>query len=336
MSFANPQIFFLLLIPFVIFAFLILTNKDGIERVFSKEVLERIKVENSGLSNRTRNILFFIAIFLMIVALSHPYITKSKKKIDLKGLDIVLAIDLSASMRGNDRYPNRIEFAVNKVKEMLQQMPEDEFMLLTFSDGVYLVSPLTDDKDTLSSVLDGIGKNSILNSSNFTALAKVLKRKLKGKDEKIAIIVSDGASKDDLEEFKKIIDEEKITLYAILVGTKSGATLSDKNGKAILDKRGKLVISRVNEYLGKIAKDSGGDYIVADYGASDIKELVRKIEDKFNGKLSGKSIEVEDRVELFYYPLILALLFLFAAFISIPPLENIEFKFNYKRVRDDS
>lgn len=327
MSFANPDIFFLLLIPFIIFAFLVLTNKEGIERVFSKETLERIKVENSGLSSRARNVLFFIAIFFMIVAMSHPYISKSKKKIDLKGLEVVLALDLSASMRGNDRYPNRLEFGVSKIKEMLKEMPEDEFMLLTFSSGVYLVSPLTDDKDTLTSVLDGIGKDSILDYSNFTALAKVLKSKLKNKEEKIAVVVSDGASKDELKEFEKTIKDEGITLYAILVGTKNGATLSTKDGKAILDSNDKLVISRVNEYLGKIAKDSGGDYIIADYGSSDIKDLVSKIESKFNGKLSGKTIDVEDRLELFYYPLIVALLFLFASFISIPNLDNIEFTF---------
>ena len=324
MSFANPHIFFLLLIPFAIFAFLVLTNKEGVERVFSKEVLDRIRVDNGALDNRLRNLVFFIAIFFMIVAMSHPYIEKSKKEVELKGLEIIAAIDLSASMRANDRYPNRLEFGIEKLKQMLKLMPQDEFMLLTFSKDVYLVSPLTDDKDTLQTVLEGIGKDTTLIYSNFSALAQVLKDKLKGKSEKIAVVVSDGASKEDLKEFEKIIKQEGITLYAILVGTKSGATLSDINGKAILDKNEKLVVSRVNEYLGKIAKNSGGDYIIADYGDADIKELVSKIENKFNGKLSGKKIEIEDRVELFYYPLFIALLFLFAAFISIP--EKIELK----------
>ena len=325
MSFMHPYLFFLLIIPFIAFVYLVLTNKDGIERVFSKDVLERIKVEGGGLGNRARNILFFLSIFMMIVAISHPYILKGDKNIKLEGLNIALALDISNSMRSKDRYPNRLEFAKLKIKSLLDELPEDEITLYTFNDSVYMISPSSSDKETLKSVVDGVLKEYIFGPTNYTTLALALKERLSKEHDKIAIVVSDGGSKDELNEFAKIIKENNIKLYAILTATKDGAPILDSHDKAIL-KNDKIVMSKLDETLGKIAKESGGDYIVANYKDSDVKELANSIRDSFIRKNSGKTIHIIDRVELFYYPLIFAFFFLIAAFSSFPKDSLFEFK----------
>jgi len=329
MSFANPYIFLVLIIPFFLFAWLVLTNKDGVERVFSKKVLDRIRVNSEGLSSRGRNALFLASVFFMIVAMSHPYLNYGKEKVKLGSLEIAMALDISGSMRAKDRYPNRLEFAKVKIKELLKEMPEDEFMLFTFSTNVYLVSPMTSDKDTLNSVVDGITSDYILDSSNFTTLAQALKETLKDKKDKIAIIVSDGADSRDLTNFKEIIRKEKITVYAILVGTKEGSPVLDKKLKTVLNKNDQIIITKVNEELGKIAKKSGGDYIVAEYDDNDIKALTDKIESKFQSTNSGKVIEITDKTELFYYPLFLSAFLLLLSLISTPTAES--FKFNFRK-----
>ncbi len=321
MSFANPYMFFILIIPFTIFVLLVLTNKEGIERVFSPKVLERIKVEGSGLSNRVRNSILFLAIFFMIIAMSEPYIDKGETRVKLSGLEIVVALDISASMRVKDRYPNRLQFAKKKIKSLLKDLPKDEVMLLTFADRVFLLSPFTSDKETLDSVLDGVSDNYILNYTNFKGLAKALKHIFKNKKQKIAVIVSDGGNKDELKYLEKVIKEEGIKLYAILIGTDEGGTLIDDKGKAIL-KNDEVVVSKVNRYLGEIAKRSGGAYIVADYN-DDIASLAKKIKIDNNGIRSGKSIEIPQKVELFYYPLVLSVILLLLSFISTPKPEDM-------------
>jgi len=331
MSFEHPYLFFLLIIPFAIFAFLVLTNKEGIERVFSKKVLERIKVEGDGLGNRARNALFFIAIFFMIVAMSEPCVKQGDKKITLSGLQIALALDISGSMRSKDRYPNRLEFAKVKIKELLKELPQDEMMLFTFSDGVYLVSPMSSDKDTLESVVDGITSDFLGGSSNFTALANIAGPIFKDKKQKLAIIVSDGGDADELKRFEEIIKKYNIRLYAILIGTKEGANVLDKDGKPVI-KDDRIARTRVNEYLGKIAKESGGDYIIADYGSEDIKSLVKKIESQNRAYKNGTVVKVKQKKELFYYPLLLALAFLLSALISIPSRE--QFLHGIKRIKN--
>ncbi len=317
MSFENLALLLLLLVPFVIFAFLVLTNKDGIERVFPKKTLQRIKVEGSGFSIRARNILFFISIFLMIIAIGHPYILKGQKEIELNGLETIIALDISASMRTKDRYPNRLEFAKTKTKELLSNLVDDEVMILTFSKDVYLVSPMTKDEDTLKQVVNGINSDYLQGATNFRLLANVVKEKLKNRAQKILIVVSDGGEKEDLIEFENIIKKEGIKLYAILIGTKEGSPLLDEKGKAVL-KNGRIVLSKLNEELGKIAKSSGGDYIIADYGKDDIDLISKKIDSNI-GYLKGKKVlKIQNKVELFYYPLILSIIILIIAFSSLP------------------
>ena len=325
MSFMHPYLFFMLIIPFIAFVYLVLTNKDGVERVFSKKVLERIKVEGGGLSNRARNILFFLSIFMMIIAISHPYILKGDKDIKLEGLNVAIALDISNSMRSKDLYPNRLEFAKLKIKSFLNALPEDEITLYTFSDSVYLVSPSSSDKETLNQVVEGIISEHISGATDFTALAKALKNRLSKQKDKIVVVVSDGGSSDELDEFREIVKQNNIIVYAILTATKEGAPILDNHGKAIL-KNDRVIINRLDETLGKIAKESGGDYIVANYKDNDVKSLANKIRNSFIKRDSGKTIHIIDRVELFYYPLIFALLFLIAAFSSFPNKNIIEFK----------
>jgi len=130
--------------------------------------------------------------------------------------------------------------------------------------------------------------------------------------------------------FKQILKREGITLYAILVGSKGGSPLLDKNGKIVI-KNGKVVTTTVDEYLGKVAQDTGGDYIVANYGIDDVKELVNKIKQRHKEVFySKKDLKVVDKVELFYYPLILSIILLFFAMVSIPDsFENIKIDFSF-------
>ncbi len=322
MSLEHPYLFIILIVPFIFFVYLVLTNKEGVERVFSQKVLEKIKVEGSGLNNKARNIILFLSAFFMIVAIAHPFIDKGKVKVNLSGLNIVLALDISGSMRTKDTYPNRFEFAKMKIKELFNELPEEEVMLITFAKDVFLVSPFTRDKEMLKNIIDGIGKDYIQQSTNFETLAKALAKILQKKDPKIAIIISDGGeAKSDLKKFKEIVKKNGIIVYAILIGSKEGGVVLDKNNKAIV-KNSKVVVSKLNMELANIAKESGGDYIIAKYGNKDIKKLVNKLHSDFVDLISTKSIKVNQKIELFYYPLLLAFIFFFSALISIPEFKK--------------
>ena len=318
MEFVYPQFFWVMMVPFVIFVFLVVTNKDRVSRVFNEKVLSRLRVESETLPNYIRNIILFSAIFLMLIALARPVIPKGEKVIELKGVSAVVAIDISGSMRSKDIYPNRLEFAKTKVKELLDAMPTDDIALSAFAHSAFILSPFTSDKATLKQLVDGLDEGYInLVSTNFESMVMVASKLLKKKKQKVLIVFSDGGDKKALENLPKLLKKEKITLYAVLVGTKKGAPVLNRNGHPIKRKDGTIVISQRDDKLIEIAKQSGGDGLVAGYGKADMIALASKIHSDFHSRGKGK-IKIKEQVELFYYPLILSVILLLIGFSSLP------------------
>lgn len=318
MSFVHPHFFWIMIVPFIIFAFLILTNKESMTRVFDKKVLDRLRVDDDTLPPKIRNIVIFASIFLMIVALSRPVIEKGERTIAIKGLSAMASIDISGSMRSKDIYPNRLEFAKKKLIELLRSMPTDEVSLTAFAHVSFMLAPFTSDKSTLEQIVDGVNESYInMASTDFTALGSLAEKMLDKKEPKILIVVSDGGDKDALQGFAKMLEENKITLYVILVGTAKGAPVLDSKGKSLKTKQGSIAISQLNLELGEIAKKTGGDFVIATNGKKDMEKLVSIIRNKFNDKKQGE-IKIKERVEFFIYPLMGSVALLLLGFISIP------------------
>ena len=318
MSFVYPQFFWVMIVPFIIFVFLVVTNKEKVERVFSEKALSRLRVDSNVLPNSIRNMVLFASVFLMIVALSRPVIEKGERVINLQGLPIMTALDISGSMRSKDLYPNRLEFAKKKMEEFFKYTPSDEIAVTAFAQSAFILAPFTTDKATLTQIVNGVDDSYIsMASTNFEALGEMAKEMLRDKNPKILVVFSDGGDKEALEGLDSILKQNKITMYAVLTATKKGAPVIDKSGKPILKRDGTIAITQLNEELGKLAIESGGGYIVAKNGDEDMKELANSIHKKFSNGNSGV-IKIKDRVELFYYPLIGAVLLLLIGLSSMP------------------
>jgi len=322
MSFVYPYFFWIMIVPFIIFVLLVLTNRDSIARVFDEKVLERLRADSEALPLKIRNIIIFTAIFFMIVALSRPVIEKGERVVSLSGLSLMAAVDISGSMRSKDIYPNRLEFGKRKLIELLNAMPSDEVALTAFAHVSFMLAPFTSDKTTLEQIVDGVNENYInMASTDFTALGNLASKMLTDKKPKILVVVSDGGDREALSGFEQILKESKIVLYAILVGTQRGAPVIDGKGKKIKTKEGSIAITQLNEDLGKLAVKTGGSFVVASNGKRDMQDLVYKIRSKFKNKKNG-DIKIKERVEFFIYPLMLSVLLLLIGFSSLPTLRR--------------
>jgi len=318
MTFMNPNFFWIMIVPFIIFAFVVLSSREKVSQIFSPEILERLRVDEATMPILVRNIMMFVAIFLMIVALSRPVLEKGERVIAVRGVSAMTALDISGSMRSRDVYPNRLEFAKTKLIQLLQSMPTDELSMTAFAHVSFMLAPFTSDKSTLEQIIDGVDESYInMASTDFTALGDLAVKMLDKKDPKILIVVSDGGDKDALEGFAQILTDNKITLYVILVGTEQGAPVLDAKGKTISTKEGSIAISQLNKELGNIATQTGGSFVIAGNGKGDMEELVSTIRSRFNDKKQGE-VKIKERVEFFIYPLMLSVILLLIAFSSLP------------------
>jgi len=318
MTFVNPYLFWIFMIPFILFALLISTNKERLSRIFDEKVLERLSATDDSIPLLVRNITIFLAIFLMILALARPAIEEKDKIIDMEGLTVLTALDISASMRSKDVYPNRLEFAKKKMGILFDSMPSDEIGVMAFAYSPFILAPFSSDKSTLKMMVDGVDDSYInMGSTDFRALADQAGQLLEKKDPKILILFTDGGDEEAIVGFGNILKDSHIDLYVVLVGTIEGAPVLDENGKALILKDKTMAITQRNDALGKLAKANDGAYVVASSGKQDIESLVSVIKGKYKNKQQGQ-IRIKQRVELFYYPLGLGLLFLLMSLSSAP------------------
>lgn len=318
MQFVNPQFFWALLVPFVVFAFLISTNKDRLSRIFDEKVLKRLSATEESMPLAVRNILMLLALFLMIVAMARPVIIQGDKKVEVQGLTLLSALDISGSMRSTDVYPNRLAFAKKKMQTLFDAMPSDEIGVVAFAYSPFVLAPFTSDKETLKMLVEGVDDSYIsMGSTDYDALGEEAKRLLKDKKPKILVLFTDGGDKEAIAGFADSMKENGITLYVVLVGTQKGAPVIGEDGKPYMLQDGTIAITQRNDALGELAKENGGAYVVAGTGKKDIEDLVSVIRNKYANQQQGE-VTVKEQLELFYYPLGLGLVFLLIAFSSLP------------------
>ena len=318
MNFVNPQFFWVLIVPFVAFAFLISTNKERLSRIFDEKVLKRLSATDESMPLMVRNILMFLAIFMMIVSMARPVIEKGDKVVEVQGLTLLTALDISGSMRSTDVYPNRLEFAKKKMSALFDAMPSDEIGVMAFAYSPFVLAPFSSDKETLKMMVEGVDDSYInMGSTDFSALGELANSLLEEKKPKVLILFSDGGDEEAIAGFAEILESAGINLYVVLVGTQKGAPVIGEDGKPYTLEDGSIAISQRNDALGELAKENDGAYVVAGNGKEDIQQLVAVIRGKYKNQQQGE-VTVKERVEYFYYPLGLGLLFLLIAFSSAP------------------
>ena len=313
MTFVNPQLFWILILPLAIFAFVILRHKGSVGSVFNEEVLKRLSV----------GVLMLLGIFFLLIALSRPVLDHGDRVVQLEGLSAVVALDISGSMRAKDIYPNRLEFAKKKIVALFKEMPTDELAIIAFAHSSFMLAPFSSDKGTLEQIVDGVTDEYInMGSTDFSALGEYVAELLEKKKPKILIVFSDGGEKKDLEEFAQTIKDEDIYLYVVLLGTQTGSPVIDKEGKP-LSHNGAIAITQRNDDLGEVALENNGAFIVANTGTQGIQDLVATIKAQHQNKEQGE-VTIHDREEFFYYPLALGLVFLLLGFSSLPRRKDVK------------
>lgn len=318
MNFVYIEYLWALLVPLVLFGFLLSTHHRSLSSIFEADVLKRLMATDESMSMKLRNSLFFIAIILMIIALARPVMEKGDKKVEVEGLTLLSALDISGSMRSTDVYPNRLAFAKQKMAMFFDAMPSDEIGVLAFAYSPFVLAPFSTDKETLKMIIDGVDDSFInMGSTDFSALAREANRVLKEKSPKVLVLFTDGGDKEAIAGFASILKENKIDLYVVLVGTLKGAPVLDKEGKPFAQKDGTIAITQRNDALGEVAKENAGAFVVASNGKEDINQLVSVIRSKYKNQQQGE-VMVKERIEYFYYPLGLGLLFLLISLASLP------------------
>lgn len=316
--FALPEAFGLLLLPFIVyFIFPKVTGMHGSAlRVPFIDDLKNIKTkaDHLHLPFVSDNILFslkFIYLFfiwaLLTCAAARPQFVGEPHRLKAENRDIMLVIDISTSMlqpdfSASNRRIDRLTAVKAVVGSFVDKRTEDRLGLILFGTRAYLQSPLTFDKQAVRNILFNADAGMAGNSTSIgDALGLALKnlKDEKNKDNKVIILLSDGENNDgslSMAQAINLAEKEKIKVYTIGVGAEAsfiGSLFNLQNNE--LDERS----------LKELAQKTKGNY----YRATDLNSLAaiyQKI-DALEPQNNEGGI-VQEKKELFYIPLVLALI----------------------------
>ncbi|MCD4655691.1 VWA domain-containing protein [bacterium] len=220
-----------------------------------------------GSVRRRENLRIFlitIALFAVAIALGRPQWGLRQEEIHQQGIDIVLCVDTSESMKAQDVAPGRLDKARSEIATLLTQLDGNRVGLVGFATTTRLHCPLTLDFRGLRSILDH--SLSYGPGTDVEAAVVACKRILEGSDARTRAIVmiSDGEDHGgDIDNAIDIARESGIRVFTLGVGTPEGGPIP--LGKAENDgykkKNGELVWTRLEEEtMERLARETGGKY----------------------------------------------------------------------------
>lgn len=244
-----------------------------------------------------------------VFALAGPQMGTRLEEITAKGVDVVVALDVSNSMLAEDLKPDRMEVAKRALSQLIDRMQGDRLGIVVFAGDAYTQLPITADRSAAKIFLNSIGPNLVRAQGTAIGAAIDQARKSFGEDAakgRTIILISDGESfEDDGIGAAKRAAEAGIIVNAIGMGTPQGAPIPIRIGDRMVgfkkDKEGQTVITKLDpEMLKRVAEAGKGEYIQATSGDTGVNTLIAKLRSMDQTELgSYKFAGHEDRFQYF-------------------------------------
>ena len=286
MEFTNPEfLWFLLLIPAMAVWYFLVRKKDSADLHMPSVT----SFKHKNIWAKLKPVLYvlrLLAITSLIIALARPRnVEVSKRTKTTRGIDIVMAIDVSASMLAKDLKPNRLEALKNVATKFVQKRPNDRIGIVVYAGESFTQTPITSDKTIIQNTIRKIQWGQIEDGTAIgmglgSAVNRLKDSKAKSK---VIILLTDGVNNTGFVDPKtatELAKELNIKVYTIGLGTNGTALFpvaKDLNGKLIFRN---APVEIDEELLKYIASETDGQYFRAtgNKKLEDIYDEINKLE----------------------------------------------------------
>ena len=317
LEFLNPEYFILLaIIPLIVlWNYLKRDNLTNSIKFSNSEAFGDSGIFYSKLKS-TFKFLRLISLILVIIALARPQVIDTSTRVKTNsGIDIIMAIDVSASMLAKDLKPNRLDALKNVADEFIKNRVSDRIGLVEYAGESYTKTPLTSDKNITLRSLREIKYNNIIEGGTAigmglaTSVNRIKDSKAKSK---VIILLTDGVNNAgfiDPITAAELAKEFQIKIYSIGLGT-NGLALSPVG----IDARGKFNYANVQveideNLLTQISEMTGGKYFRATDNET-LKEIYSDIDELEKTEIEEfKYYSVDEKFRYFLLPAIILIAF---------------------------
>lgn len=287
----SPEYFFLFFLPILVvglFFFFRKRKNTILTKIGDFETLQRLLVNKPNSRSFAKILFFSLGLSFLIIGLINPQWGTKRKMETRKGIDLIIAMDVSNSMLAMDILPNRLERAKKMVTDLISDMKGNRIGLIVFAGNAYLQVPLTTDYSALDLTLSGIQTELI--PTQGTEIGEVFQLTQQSFDQeskknKALIIITDGENHDDNAlELARTAGKDGLKIFSIGIGTDNGGYIPDfyrglqdykrdENGTPILTKLNKKMIEDLSS-----AGDGASFFISGNQDDQVVKAISNKLE----------------------------------------------------------
>lgn len=282
--------------PGFLWLFLLLPVFLFLNYFYGNRKISFLKISSiKGFNHKTLKIKFlpfldifrYVAISLLIIAIARPQIVDvSTQTKTSKGIDIVIAVDVSSSMLAQDLKPNRLEALKSVAKEFIKDRVSDRIGLVVYAGESYTKTPVTSDKAVIIKSLDEINFDGVIEDGTAIGMGlatSVNRLKDSKAKSKVIILLTDGVNNSGF------IDPSTAADLALSFGIKTYTIGLGSNGNALAPiainpngtfRYGMTKVEIDEKLLESIAKQTGGLYFRAtdNERLKDIYQEINKLE----------------------------------------------------------
>jgi Ca-activated chloride channel family protein len=232
-------------------------------------------------------------IFGIIVA-ARPQFGTKVEKIDKRGIELVIAIDVSNSMLARDVNPDRLSRAKQILTRIVNERSNDKIAIVVFAGDAFVQLPMTSDIQAAKIFLDNINTSLVpVQGTVIGSALSIAKNSFTSNQDvdKSIILITDGEGhEDNAVEMATQVADAGIQINVVGIGTPEGSPVpvSPTSNEMKKDTDGNIVVSKLNEQMCKeIAQAGKGMYVLADNSNNALKNLQTEL-DKLQRKNTGE------------------------------------------------
>ncbi|MDZ4822003.1 MAG: VWA domain-containing protein [Flavobacteriales bacterium] len=303
----------LLLLPVctILYAVNVVRKNIAIGRFAQSNLVPFVFPQLSTVRSILKFILFRIGMACIVIALIGPMFGSKLEEVKSKGIDIMLALDVSNSMLAEDVEPNRLAHSKLAIEQLLSKLRGDRIGLVVFAGNAFVQMPITNDYDAARLFLENIDTKSV--TMQGTAIGNAIRLCVESFDtkspaQKVIVVITDGENHEDdaIDAAKTALVNHKILVHTIGVGTPDGTLipLFNEEGKQTryrVDENGNSVVTRLNEdALKEIAEAGSGTFTRMAGSLTALAKVVKKLDSIEKSELDKKEFaDYEQRYGIF-------------------------------------
>lgn len=319
MRFAEPQLLAWIPIAMValglFFLWALARKRQMLSRFGDNEMVRKL---TRGVSHGRQNwkyILLAGSVAFLLFALARPQYGAIERPLRRRGVEVVIAIDCSRSMLGQDIKPSRMARARQQLRGLIERLEGDNVGIVAFAGIPIIQCPMTSDYDMALSLLESVDVDSV--PVQGTAIGPAIRKSFDvfqtaGKGYKVLVLLTDGEDHEgDAIKAAEEAAKQGVVIYAIGIGTPKGVPIPLPEGGYKESDGGKVNTRLDFDLLRQISAATGGKAILANpTGDLELREVYRDISSLKEKDLKSSSVVLY--AERFQYFLAVAIILLAA------------------------